>query len=148
MPELGDPCQIVSALVKQLCRRKELIPPDLLKFKHDSLHPSFASLQDILISLASSYDQTFLIVDALDECPIEKRDHIIGFLIKAMKSIPCAKMFITSRKESDITEAFEREKAPIIEVKAENVAEDIKRYVGTEVKRLRAGYNIMGRGST
>ena len=58
-----------------------------------------------------------------------------------MKSIPCAKVFITSRKESDITEAFKREKAPIIEVKAENVAEDIRRYVGTEVKRLRAGYN-------
>ena len=127
--------------MKQLCRRKELIPSDLLKFKHDSHHPSFASLQDILISLANSYDQTFLIIDALDECPIDKREYIIGFLIKAVKLIPCVKVFITSRKESDIAEAFKHEETPIVEVKVENVAEDIRNYVGAEVKRLRDGYS-------
>jgi hypothetical protein len=141
MPELGDPHQIVSAFVKQLCQRKESIPSELLKFKRDSLHPSFASLQDILISLASSYDQTFLIVDALDECPIDKRDRVIGCLIKAVELIPHARVFVTSRKEPDIAEAFKREGTPIIEVKVENVAEDIRSYVHAEVERLRSGYN-------
>jgi hypothetical protein len=141
LPELGDPCQIVSALVKQLCRTKETIPPELLKFKHDSLQPSFTSLQDIFISLAIHFDQIFLIIDALDECPRDERHQIIGFLTKTVKSIPRAKVFVTSRKEPDIVEAFEREETPIIEIRAENVSEDISVYVRSEVKRLREGYN-------
>lgn len=138
---LGDPCQIISALVKQLCRTRDTISADLLKFKHDSLQPSFASLQDIFVSLAAQFDQIFVVIDALDECPKDKRHQIIGFLTKVLRSIRRAKVFITSRKESDIAEAFQREETPVIEILAENVSEDINVYVCSEVKRLREGYN-------
>jgi hypothetical protein len=87
------------------------------------------------------FDQMFLIIDALDECPIDRRHHIIGFLAKIVKSVPRAKVFVTSRKESDIAEAFKRDETPIIEIKAENVSEDISVYVHNEVKRLRKGDN-------
>jgi hypothetical protein len=141
MPELGDPCQIISALIKQLCRKKDTIPPDLLRFKQNSLRPSFTSMQDLFISIATSFDEVFLIIDALDECPVDKRHYIIGFLTEVVKAISRAKVFITSRKESDISNAFEREKTPIIKIEAENVTADIRLYVTSEVKRLRQGYN-------
>jgi hypothetical protein len=44
VPELGDPCRIISALIKQLCRKKGTMPRDLLRFKLDSLRPSFTSI--------------------------------------------------------------------------------------------------------
>lgn len=141
MPELGDPSLVVSGLVKQLCRSKASIPSELLRFKRDSLRPSFEGLQNILTSLACSYSQTFIIIDALDECPIDKRHAIIGLLDEFVSSVSCAKVFITSRKESDIAEAFARQEIPIVEIKADDVAADVGRYVNDEVRRLRKGYN-------
>jgi ankyrin repeat domain-containing protein 50 len=141
MLELGDPCQIVSALIKQLCRKKDTIPSDLLRFKHNSLRPSFTSMQDLFISLATSFNEVFLIIDALDECPVDKRHYIIGFLTQVVKLLSHAKVFVTSRKELDIACAFKREKTPIIKIEAENVTADIRLYVTSEVKRLRHGYN-------
>jgi len=125
MPELGHPCQIISALTKQLCRKKDTIPRDLLRFKLNSLRPSFASIQDLFISLAISFDKVFLIIDTLGECPIDKRHYIIRFLTHVVKSISCAKVFITSRKKSDIANAFKHEKTPIIKIEAENITADM-----------------------
>lgn len=98
-------------------------------------------MQDLFISLATSFGEVFLVIDALDECPRDKRHHIIGFFLKVIESIYCAKVFVTSRKESDISDVFEREETPIIKIEARNVTEDIRLYVNAEVKRLRDGYN-------
>ncbi len=137
-PELGDPSRVIAALIKQLCRRKERIPSDLLKFKRDSLRPSFESLQGLFTSLADSFQHCFLIIDALDECPSVARHQILGFFSNVL---PHVKIFITSRKEDDISLAFEEIKAPIIKIEAGNVAEDIESFVSSEVKQLRKGYN-------
>ena len=61
--------------------------------------------------------------------------------MKVIKTLSRAKVFITSRKETDIAEAFEGEKTPIIYIEAENVTADIELFVSAEVKRLRQGYN-------
>lgn len=139
-PELKDPSRIIAALIKQLCRRKDSIPTELLKFKRECLQPSLESLRELFTLLASSFQENFLMLDALDECPADERHHIIGFLTNLVEVLPNAKVFITSRKEGDIAEAFKNRNTPVIAIKAENVREDIEVFVRAEVKRLREGY--------
>ena len=126
--------------MKQLCRKKDVIPPWLLRFKHDSYHSSTASTQDSFISLARTFDEVFLVIDALDECPKDERSHIIQFITEVTNTLPRTKVFVTSRRESDIVDAFESSNTPTIKIEAENVAADIKLFVTTEVNRLRRGY--------
>lgn len=81
----------------------------------------------------------YVVIDALDECP--ERHHILGFIANVVQELPCIKFFITSRRELDIIEAFEKSNTPTIQIKAENVAVDIKRFVQDEVAKLRNGYH-------
>ena len=140
-PDLGDPPKIISALIKQLCRKLSFIPQDLLSFKQNSLRPSFASLQQLFISVSKSFEEIFLLVDALDECPSDQRHQIIGFFNYVVGSVSTVKIFITSRKEGDIAEAFEQNSTPVIRIEAQNVTEDIKKFLEDEVKRLRTGHH-------
>jgi ankyrin repeat domain-containing protein 50 len=140
-PEKQDPSQIAAALIKQLYRKRDVIPPWLFKFKHDSLSPSTASKQELFIKLTEDLEfKVFVVIDALDECPGRERHHIIRFITEVMKALRCAKIFVTSRRESDIVRAFEDSSTPTIQIKAENVAADIKSFVQSEVKKLRKGF--------
>lgn len=92
------------------------------------------------MSVAEDSKEVFLIIDALDECPKSKRPDVIGLILKVISSLPCAKVFITSRRELDIARAFEHHSSTI-QVRADNIAADIERYVCSEVTKLRQGYN-------
>jgi len=114
-----------------------------LKLKRDSLSSSIASTQESFITLAQelNYEEVFVVVDALDECPQAERRHIVGFITDVMKALPCAKIFVTSRRESDIIRAFEENNTPTIQIEAKNVAGDIETFVRSEVQKLRKGYH-------
>lgn len=142
-PELKDPSKIIAALVKQLCRKRDTISPWLLKFKHDSLDPSIAGTQESLLRLVEELEleKVYIVIDALDECPEEERHRIIGIISEVMKALSGARIFITSRRESDILRAFEECSTPTIQIQADNVAADIERFVCDEVKKLRKGYH-------
>lgn len=135
-PELGDLFNILSSFMKQLCRKKEEVPSWLLKFKHDSYSPAYASRQDSFISLAKTFEEVYLAIDALDECPRDQRHRVIQFITEVTTELPCIKIFVTSRRELDIVDAFESRNIPTIKIEAENVAADIELFVSTEVKRL------------
>jgi ankyrin repeat domain-containing protein 50 len=139
-PELGDPRLIIGALIKQLCQKKDSIPPELLNLMHDSHSKATASNPDSFISLAESFEEVFIVLDALDECPGHERHRIIGFISKIVAELQCAKVFITSRREADILEAFEG-KTSTIQIEARSVAADIALHVRDEVTKLRKGYN-------
>jgi ankyrin repeat domain-containing protein 50 len=135
-----DPVQIVGSLIKQLCRKGDTIPDWLLKFKRDSLSLSDTIKQASFISLAETFEEVFLVIDALDECPKTERHEIIGFINKVVTGLPRAKVFVTSRREEDIVTAFE-DGTHTIQIKTENVTADVELYVRSEVKKLRKGEN-------
>ena len=139
-PDLGDPGLIIGALIKQLCQKRERIPPELLNLRRDSHSNSTASNPDSFIFLAESFKETFIVLDALDECPEHERHRIIGFISKIVAELQCVKVFITSRREADLLEAFEG-KASTIQIEAKSVTADIVLYVQDEVTKLREGYN-------
>jgi hypothetical protein len=88
-----------------------------------------------------NFMEVYVVIDALDECPQRERHHIIGFITEVMKALRCAKIFVTSRRESDIIRAFEESNTSAIQIKAENVMGDIETFVGSEVQKLRNGYH-------
>ena len=96
---------------------------------------SFIKLADNL-----EFKEVFVVIDALDECPERERHHVIRFISEVMKALRCAKIFVTSRRESDIVRAFEDGSTPTIQIKEENVAADIESFVQSEVKTLRKGF--------
>jgi ankyrin repeat domain-containing protein 50 len=139
--ELFDVSQIIVALIKQLCRKRDVVPPGFLKVKQDALDPLQLGNQDSFKTVASEFDEVLVVIDALDECPKDVRYKILGFLAGIVNDLPCTKVFATSRRETDIEEAFKNLKTPIIEIEAESVAADISSYVTSETKRLRDGYD-------
>jgi ankyrin repeat domain-containing protein 50 len=144
MSESQDPPRIAAALIKQLCRKKDIIPLWLLKFKNDALSPALAGTALSIIRLVQemNFREVYIIIDALDECQKHYRPRMIQLLNEVMNSIPCAKIFVTSRRESDIERAFTENSTPTIQIQiqARNVATDIRSYVESEVKRLRKGH--------
>lgn len=90
-----------------------------------------AELQDIFILIANQFRQTFLVIDALDECPAQQRNGLYGFLRHLSSSTGqsqgAIKVFITSRMEEDIRRALSN--FPIVPIEARKVNEDIRSYV-------------------
>jgi ankyrin repeat domain-containing protein 50 len=145
-PESQEPSRVVSTFIKQLCWKKEQIPRHLLDFYHtydrDVRIPAFDKYKDNFFRLAKSFDQTFIVIDALDECKqdeqngIQNREQIMDFIFHLADDMPCAKFFVTSRRETDITDAFARHQTPTIRIEAKNVTGDINTYVNDRVENL------------
>ena len=139
--EMYDVSQVIVALIKQLCRKRDVVPQGFLKVKQDAIDPSQLGNQDSFITIASEFREVLVVIDALDECPKEARYKVLGFLSGVANSLPCAKVFATSRREADIEEAFTQLQTPIIQIEARSVSADISSYVRSETKRLRDGYH-------
>lgn len=139
--QLGDISQIIAALIKQLCRKRDSIPSSLLRLKHDALHPSSVGTQERFISLIEKLFQVFVVFDALDECPEQERKDIIRFITDIVTTplACCVKVFVTSRREMDITKAFEDKHIPTVQIQAKNVAADIQTFARNQVEKLRKG---------
>lgn len=138
---LQKPTKILAALIKQLCRKKKIIPDHLKQFynsySRDAEIPSYEKLQAQLVELSrTSFDQVFFIMDALDEC--ENRTQFLPFITALARESSCTlKVFVTSRREKDILSTFTRGAAgfPTIQVEATRVDADIAAFVHFEIDR-------------
>lgn len=88
-----------------------------------------------------SLREVYIVIDALDECPEQNRPRFIATITAIISSFPCAKIFITSRREGDIERAFSESSTPTIQMQAESITADVQTYVHAEVKKLRKGYH-------
>lgn len=139
--ELANVSRVIAALIKQLCQRKVSIPNKLLQIKRDARSPSVVGTQRWFISLVEDLSEVFVVFDALDECPEQKREEILSFITgTVIASGPCRiKIFVTSRKEMDIAKAFQENGIPTIQIRAENVATDIETFARNKVEKLCSG---------
>jgi hypothetical protein len=133
----------VNALLKQLCRKKDQIPHNLLQTKYDALSPSLVGTRDRFVTLAEGLSQVYVVFDALDECPEQERRDVLGFITGIVTAqIGCqVKVFVTSRREMDIAKAFEDKNVSTIQIRAESVAADIVTFARSQVEKLRNGVN-------
>ncbi|KAG9234146.1 hypothetical protein BJ875DRAFT_510270 [Amylocarpus encephaloides] len=114
--DVQRPTMILGSFIKQLCRNMTLTRIKKLAYE--------------------SFDSIYILVDALDEYNSKERQKIMDVFFKIIDNIPKAKILIKSRREVDIAVRFTRERIPIVEMQADIIGEDIKRYVSKKSEEL------------
>ena len=121
------------------------LPPGLQEvyehhYKSDS-QPKYDELRNIFLAIIKQLDCMFFVVDALDECTLDERKNFCKFLLSITDtSTGIVKLFVTSRKESDIERAFQQKAIQKIEIEAAKVDSDIEAYVRAQIElRLQDG---------
>lgn len=132
------PVSLLSILIKQLCRRKTVLPEPLEALHQECLRndrkPKLAELQDQFKAIVGTFDEVFLVIDALDECKKEVRQQLLPYISGLFDQCPGKlKTFVTSRLESDIERAFTSANFSMIKVEATKVEEDIAAYIRYEL---------------
>ena len=96
-------------------------------------------LGKILLSSFRSYDEVFLLLDALDECPEggEVRQTVLKRLEWLSRSAPNVRILATSRELGDVRESMEMVGANPISIASRSVDADIRKYVSSELSRDR-----------
>ena len=125
---------LIYSFLYQLAQRLSRIPSSLLDLynKHKNTQPQMGNLKMTLRSVIDESEQSFLIIDALDECidENETREEILTFLTELSGwSLPQLHVLITSRKEPEIEESLTSLKgmsSVCIQIQQQ---EDIEKYV-------------------
>jgi len=97
-----SPTTVLSALLKQVVRGLEKVPPKIVEaFREDKKTTGGRRLElgqvvEILQDIASSRP-TFICFDALDECVAEYRGKLLGSLKQILHKSPSARIFLAGR---------------------------------------------------
>ena len=119
-------------------------PPELNRFyeEHYKNHsqPGLQELQNIFLAIVQEFDSVFFVLDALDECTLAQRADLCKFFagmveLRTGASSGLVKLFVASRKATDIERAFLRKSFPAIEVEATKVGSDIELYVKAQIEQ-------------
>lgn len=129
---------LVPLFLKQLCLQHGMIPDELMKVKQEVKEPADISDTDLFTDITKLYQRVFIVVDGLDECAQERRSSILNFIVKASgDSNSDIKVFVSSRKEPDISARFKHLNTPAIELETGKITPDIRSFVQHEAFRLR-----------
>jgi hypothetical protein len=96
-------------------------------------------LEEILISSIRQYDEVFLVIDALDECPKSEdaRRNMLKGLERLVGKVSKLKVLATSRELQDIRKHMDLFGADVLPISTLPVDANIERYVGSELLRNR-----------
>ncbi|KAG9591653.1 hypothetical protein KCU77_g1492, partial [Aureobasidium melanogenum] len=137
-PTFQDYTRLVASFLKQLCQQHDEIPERLLKAKRDAREPIGVLNTEMFTSVTELYPRAFIVIDGLDECPEERRSPILEFMVEASSdSSSNLEIFVSSRKELDISTQFAFLNTPAIELKTGTITPDIRSFVQHEASRLR-----------
>jgi hypothetical protein len=122
------------SLIAQFAAPYGGVPATLAKL-YQSCHdgrsqPSVQSLQSVLFAILESFDDIYIVLDALDECT-ERKD-----LLKWIKQITSWKrrklhLLTTSRPEEDIAKHLRLLDPDYVDIKQDLVTHDVKRYINS-----------------
>ena len=128
---------LLSSLSLSLTAKlKNYSPMQMLYEKHDKLHfPTEDELLDLLMKLIQSFKQTYIVIDALDECECDDYNQLFH-VIKTIHSrqLSHLHLVVSSRREQDILEQMKECTAEIC-LSAELVESDIISYVDATVAK-------------
>jgi hypothetical protein len=159
-PERDNPTSLVSSFIKQLCSKLDHLPEKIEYFFRSTYNnakiPAFEDMEPLLFDLLEAYSKVFIVIDALDECQAltqesrkpsllsgsrpKYRRKVLDFINNlTSKQSFCAKVLVTSRREEDIKDAFDRRS--VIKVDVALVDADIKAFLYDEIERqVQEGY--------
>ena len=101
---------LISCLIRQIIGRPKALPQEIInlyeELQQQKRRPSFDELKRLLIAMCNKCKQTYLAVDALDEC---EASHERRLLLPVLESLPykLIRLFVTSRPNNeDIVQTF------------------------------------------
>ena len=120
---------LIACLARQIIGRPKALPQEVITL-HEELQqqkrrPSSDELKRLLIAMCNKHKQTYLVVDALDEC---EASHERRLLLPVLESLPYAstRLFVTSRPNNeDIVQTFSKANQIIIAAPKLNLREYI-----------------------
>ena len=120
---------LIACLARQVIGRPKALPQGVTalyeKLQDQKRRPSFDELKRLLVAMCNEHEQTYLIVDALDEC---EASHERRLLLSVLESLPytSAKLFVTSRPNNeDIVQTFGKASRIIISAPVSDLREYI-----------------------
>jgi hypothetical protein len=137
----------MRSILRQLLLQRSIVPNTVVEIYERYQHstPPVNVWNELLQSVAQAHGHTYIIVDALDECPayFGERARLLGAL-EALKSyqIPNLHVLATSRKERDIERALlPLTTVPPFSIRSTEVDKDIRSHIKAQL----AKDEIMGR---
>lgn len=119
---------VLATLLKQLSMRSENMDPQVVAVFDKGLSMSMEPCAKALSAALSRFEQTFIVVDALDECSKEERKLFVSFMTGLIRSNPHGiKILLTSRPESDLEHLLKGSSKFLIN--ANDTTKDIRPYV-------------------
>lgn len=96
--------------------------------------PSTRSLQSLFGTMVRQLGEVCIVLDALDEC--EERKKVYSWIEELHQLGLAVRFIITSRREADIEKALTQwiSLDAIIEIRERDVSEDIRSYVGDQIR--------------
>ena len=141
--ERSDPATILGSITRQLaCLQpgSQLPQPviDKWKSKGRGFHSNGLSSEescDLILELIERYPLTTIIIDALDECETEKRQHLLDTFEDILKhATGLIKIFVSSRDDQDIVCTLRE--YPNLDIVSDRNTADIQSFVKIETERL------------
>jgi Cdc6-like AAA superfamily ATPase len=130
---------MLRSVIAQVCRSTQSVPLHLHQVYRECFHgqrqPFTSSLIEILLELEKASTKIVLILDALDECGAEpERGDLLEALEELVKRSNNLRLFVTSRKESDIERSLKPIFNHLISLQENVVQSDIDVYVRETLK--------------
>ncbi|KIX02725.1 uncharacterized protein Z518_08667 [Rhinocladiella mackenziei CBS 650.93] len=132
---------LLRSLLRQICGRN-MVPQQIVSLyeKCRGASPSTGQLADALRLILEQQPRTFIVIDALDECPEtgepSMREGVLDMLRVIKKSeFISASTFIASRPEADISAAMRTLCDIDIDIQISFVEDDIRRYVRSSLAK-------------
>ena len=97
--------------------------------------PGIDELQQILLLSIASYNEVFLHLDALDECPEGDgvRQNVLSGIEQLLEQAQNVRLLATSRNVQDVRCLMESLDASTLSIAAQTVNPDIQRYISTQL---------------
>lgn len=126
-----DVCSVIGELSKQLLLQATSVPEEVWKLfrKHTAI--STKEAQQIFTLLLSSFELTYLCLDALDECEPQSRKALLSFLgllIGSKLRVFCTGRFSVKDQAKDLLRPFSPK---VVEIFAHET--DIRQYIEEEI---------------
>lgn len=127
-----------SSLCHQLCSSLHQIPRSISELfrncKNGTTKPCISDLMAALTTLPAQFKSTYIVIDAIDECPRgEARSELLKQL-NALRGVQGVNLLITSRSEQDIKDALLSQKGLCaIPLHSREVDMDIELFVDSQL---------------
>lgn len=131
--QLSPPSEIPQPLQALFNLCNDVYPPKIPTF------PELKACVRDLVKLYAEHKDVYILIDALDEIPLESRDDVFDILDAiGDQDLPYLHLLVTSRDHADIREALTK---PLswneVVVEKHLVQADVERYVSNTIERNR-----------